>query len=793
MRGRLRILIVEDSEDDAEILLRELRRGQWELIHKRVDTPEGMIAALNAHPWDLIVADYAMPYFSGPNALAIVRQRSADIPFILISGQVGEECAVEAMRAGADDYLFKGNLQRFVAVVDRELREAEGRRKAAHVEQQLQKGERQLADAQRLAHLGTWHVDLRTDIALWSDEACRILGCETGNAGLPFQQFLECLNAADRELIAARLASPDQMLIAQDCRIESLNVAAQFVHIRGEIMRDVNGNAVEVTGMIQDITERHLIDAQLEHAKQVAEAANRAKSEFLAAMSHEMRTPMNAILGMTDLLKETVLGPVQHEYVDRCRRAGANLLTLISDILDLSKIESGHFELEQIPFDLEDLVERTFDLLAPRAQLKDLTLRAGLAPGVPANLIGDPVRLQQILTNLLGNAVKFTESGEIALTVELEKGDQPGHLRFDVTDTGIGVPTENLATIFEDFRQAESSTTRRFGGTGLGLGIARRLSNYMGGNVTVRSILGKGSTFSFDAVFLIDRKPQPVRLPKAAQDLVGRQVLVVDDNATNRLILSNMCLAWGMVPSEAASSAEATAVLYDALRNQRSFSLAILDLLMPDVGGFEAFAEIRAISPDIPIIMTTSNNQPGDATKACALGVSAFAVKPIRRAELLRLVSAAIRPENQTAPNISARSTSGNPPEGVAQIPARILVAEDSEDNRFLVEAYLHAEPYDLTFAANGLDALNRFEKEDFDLVLMDIQMPVMDGLVASQSIRAFEHRNARARTPILALTANAMLGDIERSQAAGCDGHLSKPISKEELITAIDSCWSVH
>jgi PAS domain S-box-containing protein len=548
-------------------------------------------------------------------------------------------------------------------------------------------------------------------------------------------------------------------------------------------LRDGTGELRGFSKVTRDATELKKAADDLASACRRAEEANRAKSEFLAAMSHEIRTPMNAILGMTDLLKETELDSVQREYTDRCRRAGASLLTLINDILDLSKIESGRFELEQIPFDLEDLVEQTVEMIASRAHLKGVGLFARVDPETPLQLIGDPARLRQILINLLGNAVKFTQSGEIVLNVSALGSGDPARLRFAVTDTGIGIPADKLGAIFEDFTQAESSTTRRFGGTGLGLGIARRLVNCMGGDLTVSSVLGQGSTFAFDAIFAINQHPLPAELPQGAQDLAGRHVLIVDDNTTNRLILSRMCSGWGMLPSEAGSAADASRLVEEALREQRPYALAILDVLMPDVGGFETLTQIRALSPGVPIIMSTSNNQPGDATKARALGASAFTVKPIRRAELLRLVLAAIRPDHPAVTQPPAGTPKTN-----AGAAGKILVAEDSEDNRFLVEVYLGSEGYDLTFVENGQDALDAFEKETFDLVLMDIQMPVMDGLEATELMRALERRNTRTRTPILALTADALLGDAERSHSAGCDGHLAKPISKEDLITAIEN-----
>jgi len=632
-------------------------------------------------------------------------------------------------------------------------------------------------------------LDCQGQVATWNSGAERLKGYSAAEIiGTHFSIFYppEAL-ALQHPYAVLRIALEQGRFEEEGWRVRK-DGSRFWANVVVTAMFQPNGELRGFSKVTRDATQLKKATDGLVAARRRAEEASRAKSEFLAAMSHEIRTPMNAILGMSDLLKETNLDQLQREYVDRCRRAGTNLLALINDILDLSKIESGRFELEQISFDLEDLVESTTEMIAPRAHLKGVGLFARIAPETPTSLLGDPVRLQQILINLLGNAIKFTASGQIVLSVAPADSGAPGHLRFIVSDTGIGISADKLESIFEDFTQAESSTTRRFGGTGLGLGIARRLVHCMGGNIAVASVPGQGSTFTFDAILPLNPHSVPPKLPPGAQDLVGRRVLVVDDDPTNRLILSKMCSAWGMLPSEADSAAAADLLVQDALRQRRPFSLAILDVLMPDAGGFDALADLRALCPELPVIMTTSNNQPGDATKARALGVSAFAVKPVRRAELLRLVSAAVRPDSLPQP--AALNLKPHPPiPPNAELFAHILVAEDSEDNRFLVEAYLNGEPYRLSFVENGQEAVDAFGRAAFDLVLMDIQMPVMDGLTATQLMRGLERQNhGRPRTPILALTADALLGDTERSIAAGCDGHLAKPISKDALINAIET-----
>ncbi len=548
------------------------------------------------------------------------------------------------------------------------------------------------------------------------------------------------------------------------------------------------GEVVRFISIQRDITPWKEAGEALRQAKEAADAANRAKSDFLASMSHEIRTPMNAIIGMADLLGETPLTQEQHQYVEVFRSAGETLLMLINDILDLSKVEAGQITLESIDFDLREIVEKVCEVMAFKAHQKGLELACRIMPEVPTQLVGDPVRVRQTLTNLVGNAIKFTEAGEVVVEVKIASEDQcPEDLAdrcpvtFVVKDTGIGVSPEKLGAIFEKFTQADATITRKYGGTGLGLAISKHLVELMGGRLQVQSQVGQGSTFWFTIPFA--RQVEPRGKPRLTPaDLQNLSILVVDDNATNRLILREILTGWGAQVSEAGNGTEGLEALNQAQKVGHPFRLVLLDGRMPQMDGFGVAEAIKKDSglSGMTVMMLTSDARSGDLTRAQNLGIASYLVKPVKRSDLREAINRALQ---QAPPD----TITAHPPLAPEEYPPlRILLADDSGDNRLLIQAYLKNFPFQLDLAENGEQALHKFQAGAYDLVLMDMQMPVMDGYTATAKIREWERQQKLPPTPVLALTAYALKEEIQKSLDAGCTAHLTKPIKKAVLLEAI-------
>jgi two-component system sensor histidine kinase/response regulator len=637
------------------------------------------------------------------------------------------------------------------------------------------------------AFIGTNSSGVITD---WNAQATTTFGWTAAEAlGTKIQTMLELEQPVDGQTLLGMLDSSHMAPLQSRVAVTARHRTGMLFPAEMAISEISIGNKRTFAAFVHDITERKIAERSTEEARVSAEAANRAKSEFLANMSHEIRTPLNGVIGMTDLTLETELTREQRDYLETVKFSADSLLTVINDILDFSKIEAGKVDLETIRFDLRGCIETTLKTMALRADEKGLELLCDIEYDVPEAVIGDPGRLRQIIVNLIGNAVKFTSVGEVTLRVRMESEGGGEHIHFVVSDTGIGIPASKRDSIFASFSQADTSTTRQFGGTGLGLTISRRLIELMDGRIWIESEVGKGSDFHF-IVALPAGEPmaQPEEVDGTLAQLSGVKTLIIDDNKTNRRILEGLLQLWGMNVKSAADGETALEMLAVANASGVPFRLVLTDMHMPKMDGFMMVQQMYADTSLAPstVMMLSSGGHHGDASRCQSLGIAAYLLKPVRRSELQEAILRALNntPAEERSPMITQNTLLAERPSNQF---LTILLAEDNEVNQKLAVRMLERRGHTVMVASNGREAVESVPRHHFDLVLMDVQMPEMDGIEATQKIRHAEEGTDRY-LPIVAMTALVMKGDRERCLAARMDGYISKPINVQELDAILET-----
>ncbi len=781
----LRVLIVEDSADDAELMVRALRRAGIDPTYERVETPEMMQAALARGSWDVILADYTMPHFSALAALKLLQNTELDLPFILVSGSVGEDVAVEAMRAGAHDIILKGNLARLAPAVERELREAEVRRERKRAESRYR-------DLFNSVPVGVFIATPEGKVIEGNPRFLAMLECEDAES-------LKRINIGDlwhhpeqRPQLRALIAR-EGFVENREIEFHRADATAVWCVVSVHVVHDAAGKVDHYVGVSVDITERKLAEQELSRARDTALEGVRIKSEFMSRMSHEIRTPLNGIIGMNELLLDSDLNLEQFEFAKTASECCGLLMTIVNDILDFSKLTADRVIFERIDFDLPGVLESTIESFAEKAHRKGLELILAMAGDVPAIVCGDPYRLRQVLNNLIGNALKFTSSGEVAMsvTVEAQTRDEVT-VRFAVRDTGIGIPQALHASLFNPFSQADASTTRKYGGTGLGLTISAKLAEGMKGKIDVESAPGKGSTFYFTAVFGLPVAMAAISKTSKTLPLAGRRVLVVDDNAANRAALAESMRSWGMIARAVGSGNEALAAMRRPSAGAHPFDVLVVDAEMP---GMDGPALARTIRPDpglakTPLIMMGSAKKSETSTTRGREDCDRWLSKPIKPSHLHATLSAllALPPPtlqsgvHEAAPPALSAPAPSNPHSPDAM---RILVVDDNLVNRKVAQRQLERLGYLVDTVDGGKAALAAMSSAPYAAVLLDCEMPEMDGYATTAEIRRRD--NGHRHTTVVAMTAHALEGARERCLESGMDEYVAKPVTLESLAAVLE------